>query len=586
MMLLSAPPALWSPNGAAEPSDDEVIAESWERGRLAYKVLPYQRPVYDDIKAQLWGIKPDGTGEGSYREPRGKHRRYIPEIHRKFGKSFLVGIIASELARQKEGARIFWGAETQKQVTLFLKPIMDEITADCPEHLRPKWYRQDGMWVWPETEAHVIVGGCEDEAKCNRLRGPTCDLFIIDEAGQIALLHYLYTSVVLWMISRSGGRVLMPSTPATTPAHPFTAFCALAEAGEGGYAHRNVHDSCFSDEQIAELAKECGGTDTPQWKREALALRVVDESRAIIPEFSAGDNKCTHCGKTLDNHGTVLCESGETQYESTSAEYAICRPFCTRCGVHFDKHGEGETCADGGTFAWELEVPEYRDCYVSADPGWFPDLFAVLGAYRDFRRAITVIEDELEFSKPTTEDVAKGNEELGMRGIQQMEEQRWAAHFERMRMEGRPDEARPYKRVSDVALQIICDLNRLHGLEFLPTRKDEKDAQVNETRLIVKHRQIAIHPRCKKLRAHLKAGIKTKNGKDWERIEGFGHFDFIDALVYLIRNIDTQHNPYPAVPYGMTPDTHWFSPKAANTNAVPEQFKDLAAAWPGFKGGR
>lgn len=576
MMLLSEPPALWSRNGAAEPSDDEVILEAWERGNLSYKVLDYQRPIYDDIKLQLWGITPDRSGDGSYREPKGKHRRYIPEIHRKFGKSFLVGIIALELARQREGARIFWGAETQKQVTLFLKPIVDEITSDCPEHLKPRWYRQDGMWVLPETDSHIIVGGCEDEAKCNRLRGPTCDLFIIDEAGQIALLHYLYTSVVLWMISRSGGRVLMPSTPATTPAHPFTAFCALAESGEGGYAHRNVHDSCFTPEQIAELAKECGGTDTPQWKREALALRVVDESRAIIPEFSAGEAKCTHCGKTEDNHRTIVCEGGETLYESTSTSYAITLPFCTRCGVHFDKHGEGETCEDGGTFVWAIERPEYFDAYVSGDPGWFPDLFALLGSYYDFARAIPVIEWELEFSKPTTEDVADG--------VKAKELLHWGEHFARMRAENRPDDAKPYKRVSDVDLQIIHDMRTLHGLDFTVTRRDDADAQVNATRIIVKHRAIAIHPRCRKLRAHLKAGIKTKNGKDWDRIEGFGHFDFIAALVYKLRNLDRQHNPYPDVPFGITSKTHWFSPKAP-VQTVPSQYREIANAWPGFKAG-
>lgn len=529
---------------------ERAIAKAWERGLLGWKVLPYQRATYDAIKRDLWGIEPDGTGTGSYQEPKGRHRKFIPELHRKNGKSTICGIIASEIARQKESARIFWGAETQKQVTLFLKPIVDEITVDCPERLRPRWYRQDGMWVWPETDAHIIVGGCEDEAKCNRLRGPACDLFIIDEAGQIALLDYLYTSVVLWMTSRTGGRVILPSTPATTPAHPFTAMCALAEAGDGGYLRQTVYDSeAFPEDVIEELARECRGKDTPQWKREALCMRVVDESRAIVPEFS------------MDG-----------------AEDAICMPLCTSCGEHFDKHGEGETCSDGGLFAWVLERPDYFDAYDGADPGWFPDLFAVLFAYRDFLRAVTVIEEELEFSKPTTEDVADG--------IKAKELLRWGAYFERLRAEKRPDDARPYKRVSDVDLQIIYDLRKLHGIDFVPTRKDDKDAQVNEVRLQVKHRQIAIHPRCKKLRAHLKAGIKTRNGKDWERIEGFGHFDFIAALVYLVRNVDTQHNPYPDVPAGITPKTHWFSPKAPAPSVVPEQYREVAAAWPGFKGGR
>ncbi len=514
-------------------------------------MLPYQRGAYDAIKRDLWGMEPDGTGLGSYLEPRGKHRKYIPELHRKLGKSTLCSIIASELCRQKENARVFWGAETQRQVSLFLKPIMDEVTADCPERLKPRWYRQDGMWVWPETDAQIIIGGCEDEAKCNRLRGPACDLFIIDEAGQIAMLDYLYGSVVLWMLSRTGGRVILPSTPATTPAHPFTAMCALAEAGDGGWMRQTVYDSAaFPDDVLEELARECGGKDTSQWKREALCQRVIDESRAIVPEFSAD-----------------------------GAEDAICRPLCMRCGAHYDKHGEGEACADGGVFVWELDRPAYFDAYVSGDPGWYPDLYALLFAHWDFRRALTVIEDELEFSKPTTEDVADG--------IKSAEARLWGEHFERMRAERREDADRPYKRVSDVDHQIIYDMRKLHGVDFLPTRKDDADAQINEVRLRVKHRQIAIHPRCKRLRAHLKAGIKTKNGKDWERIDGFGHFDFIAALVYLVRNVDTQRNPYPDLRFELEPG-QWVNPKAkaAAMVQVPAQHRDLAKAWPGFSGGR
>lgn len=521
--------------------DDDAIAECWQRGELAYKVLPYQQTLYDDIKLQLWG-------DGGYRNPTGRHRKYIPEIHRKFGKSYVAGIIALELGLQKPGAAIIWGAETQKQVQLFLIPIMNELLADCPAALRPVFVRSAGAWVFGNG-SRIIVGGCEDEAKCDRLRGPSCDLFIADEAGQIRPLHYLYTSVVLWMISRSGGRVLMPSTPATTPGHPFTAFCILAEAGESGYAKRTVHDSCFSLEQLAELARECGGTDTPQWRREALCDRVVDALRAIVGEF-------------------------------TPREHAIVRPDCMRCGADYADHAL-EHCHDGGAFQWAHETiandngetrigpPEYRDCYASADPGWHPDLFAVIFGYWAFRRAVLVIEDELEFSQPTTQDVADG--------IKAVEDRLWSAYFERLRREHRPDDAEPYKRVSDTEPQIIFDLTKLHGVSFVGTRKDDKEAQVNEARLFCKALKLAIHPRCKRLIAHLKAGIWNQRRTSYEHIAGFGHFDFIDALVYLIRNVDRQHNPFPAVPYSATTQDHWVRPN--QPEPIPEHLRGWSEAF-------
>ena len=544
MLSLQNEPESWRKSA----NDDEIFGECWERGELGYKVLDYQRPIYDDIKAKLWG-------NGGYRNPSGSQRKYLPEIHRKFGKTTVCGIIASELCRQVEGARVFWAAETARQVGLFLRPIMQEIIEDCPAKLRPRWYRSDGMWVWPGTEGQIIVGGCEDEAKCDRLRGPQCHLFVIDEAGQIAMLHYLYTSVVLWMVSRTGGRVIMPSSPATSPGHAFTAFCVLAEAGEGGYAHRDVYDSCFTEQQLDELAKECGGRDTPQWRREALALRVVDEQRAIIPEF-------------------------------TPREAEIVAPLCVRCGVHFDKHAD-ERCADGESFQWAhdfdidedgnivLGKPDYRDCYVSGDPGWHPDLFALLFGYWHFRRATLIVEDELEFSMPTTEDIA--------RGVAAVEARVWGKYFDKLRREHRADEAKPYKRVSDIQLQLICDLNRLHDLGFVNTRKDDLEAQINEARLFCKHLKLAVHPRCRRFIAHLKAGIWNAKRSSFERIKGFGHFDFCAAYIYLVRNLDRSHNPYPEIPFGVTSDTHWIRRDRINT--VPEHLRGWQQAFDAMRGG-
>ena len=54
-------------------------------------MLDYQRPLYEDIKRQLWGIEPDGSGAGSYSNPQGKQRKFIPKIHRKYGKSTVSG---------------------------------------------------------------------------------------------------------------------------------------------------------------------------------------------------------------------------------------------------------------------------------------------------------------------------------------------------------------------------------------------------------------------------------------------------------------------------------------------------------------
>jgi hypothetical protein len=72
------------------------------------------------------------------------------------------------------------------------------------------------------------------------------------------------------------------------------------------------------------------------------------------------------------------------------------------------------------------------------------------------------------------------------------------------------------------------------------------EATVNKLRMLVRDRQIRINPRCKNLIAHLKAGVWNKARSGWERIDGYGHFDFIDALRYGVHHLDRQHDPSPA----------------------------------------
>lgn len=522
---MSAALDMFGLSASAEPSLDADIEQAWREGDLSWKILPYQRETYDAIRMDLWGIGPDGDGPGSYSDPRGKHRKFIPELHRKNGKSTLCGIIASEICRQKPNARVFWGAETQRQVKLFLKPIMDEITADCPEDLRPIWHGQDSMWIWPETKAQIIIGGCEDEAKCNRLRGPACDLFIIDEAGQIGLLDYLYQSVVLWMLSRTGGRVILPSTPATKPGHPFTAMCEAAEAGDGGWRKQTVYDSeAFPPDVVEELAKECGGKHTDQWRREALVERVVDAARTVVPEF----NKDLHVRS--------------------------------------------------------LTLPKYAYCLTAADPG-SRDLFGLVFGYWDFLAARACIQWSWAKRNASTKQVAcvvaLGEWRLWgrwpstkMKGIplrrqdgkdgwielladeadehtcellremadtpeEKREHEQWLrAPIGRLTYwGGKRYEQNPHARWTDVALQFVRDMSTEYGVNFADTAKDDADAQRNLLRDAIGGGKVWFDVNAGPVIPHVKNAAWNENRTDYERHKDFGHFDCLAALIYWFRNI-------------------------------------------------
>jgi hypothetical protein len=171
---------------------------------------------------------------------------------------------------------------------------------------------------------------------------------------------------------------------------------------------------------------------------------------------------------------------------------------------------------------WEPEKhPPFRDPYVSMDIG-FRDGWGILFGYWDFKAALLIIEDELLFFGQKTNVVATA--------IKEKERQLWGDH-------------KVYRRISDNDLLTIADLSE-HKLYFAATAKDDKENQVNRIREWVAAGKIVVSPRCTNLIAQLSKTVWNERRDDYIRTDE-GHGDLLDALVYLGRNIDRQHNPYP-----------------------------------------
>jgi hypothetical protein len=106
---------------------------------------------------------------------------------------------------------------------------------------------------------------------------------------------------------------------------------------------------------------------------------------------------------------------------------------------------------------------------------------------------------------------------------------------------------KPFMRVADNNnLIMLNDLNIDYGITFRATAKDNKHAWINQLRIMLAEERIIIHPRCKQLQFHLKNATWNKNKTDYERSLDGGHYDAVDALAYMIRNIIFTKNPYPA----------------------------------------
>lgn len=186
----------------------------------------------------------------------------------------------------------------------------------------------------------------------------------------------------------------------------------------------------------------------------------------------------------------------------------------------------------------ETQTPAFYDAYVSMDVG-FKDLTVAIFAYYDFHNAKLVILDELIMNGPemTTDYLAK--EILRIEKVRFYDEQ-----FK--------ESKDPFLRIMDNDLKLINDLSRLHDLQFIPTKKDNKEAAINNLRMWVHQGKILIHKRCKHLIYHTENAQWDKSRKKFKHLKDSpsgevrgGHADALDSLIYLVRNIVESKNPYP-----------------------------------------
>jgi hypothetical protein len=212
----------------------------------------------------------------------------------------------------------------------------------------------------------------------------------------------------------------------------------------------------------------------------------------------------------------------------------------------------------------EWITPDWYDGYVGMDPG-FVDMCGIVWGYWDFLSQKLVIEHE--FCEPglATGDVADA--------IREVEHKYWGNFA--TRWDGQNPVTQPYKRVSDTDRRLIHDLHTDHGIPFMATAKDKRDVALAELRTAIGNHGVIIHPRCTKLQSHLKFGVWNERRTDFQRVDGFGHFDLIPALMYLYRNVSKRKNPFPPQSYSVNSSTH----HVTRDNTMDDSARELQAAF-------
>lgn len=256
----------------SNPDVERIIAHTlWNIGDIRYKLKPCQEQMYEAI----------------FSKP---HFKYVIKCARRLGKSFFLCSVSIMLCLRKNYCQVRYAAPTNKALKKIVIPIMRRILEDCPENLKPQFLTSEAIYRFPNGSEIHLAGVNNDHAE--NLRGTACDLFVIDEAGFIDDLKYLIDDVAMPQFLDPDGqivkdrRLIISSSPARTPAHEFTDVARQAEF-DGAYSHYDIYSGGYPKETIDLFKKEAGGEESTTWKREYLALDVVDANYALVPEWKA-----------------------------------------------------------------------------------------------------------------------------------------------------------------------------------------------------------------------------------------------------------------------------------------------------------
>ena len=442
-----------------------VAAELWRRGDLTYKLHETQKKIYDAIH---------GSGK----------RRHFLLCSRRLGKSFLLLLIAFEVAIKKQGARVLFLAAHAKDAAYIATDLAAQILQDCPADQRPDYNGQEKEFRFANGSIIRLRGVNNEHA--NNLRGGAADLVILDECAIMDNLKVLLDSVVSPMTITTQGKILLATTPATTPDHE-SAVIYEKLAGQGLTSVFTIRDAPHIPEHVkAEyLVDDCG--EDPD--------KVYEILRGALQPSSTSARREYFCEWVTENSVRVVPEF------TPEIERKIVR-------------------------TWPRA--SHYDTYVAMDPG-FSDRTGVLFAWFDFAHDKIIIEDEVLLHQAGTPKIAEA--------ISNTEDQLWGGR-------------EPFIRVSDIDKRLIADLWELHKLRFVQAYKGRSEEMldgINLLRTLIGNEQVIINPKCQNLIRQLRnATWKNEKAKDFARTEKSGHYDLVAAAKYLVRSVIRTKNPYPS----------------------------------------
>lgn len=245
----------------------QITDELWRRGQLSFLLHSGQKSLYDLFYSS-------------------NQKKHVWLMSRRFGKSYALVLLALEQCLRQPNSIVKFASPTKDQVEKNVRPlirdILDHLDAPCPTELKPEWHKQDKIYYFKNGSEIQLAG--TDKGNGEKLRGGNSHIAIIDEAGSCSDLKNLVQSILLPTTLKTGGRIIMASTPPTEMDHEFLDFIEEAES-RGMLIKKTIYDNpTLTKEQIETEISEAGGTHTTFFRREYMCEVIKDSNRSVIPE--------------------------------------------------------------------------------------------------------------------------------------------------------------------------------------------------------------------------------------------------------------------------------------------------------------
>jgi hypothetical protein len=500
-----------------------ALAELWRR-RAFWPLLEHylDRDQLADIRAFFDGVRPE-RGE----KPKSG---WYDEISRQRGKSYKWTVLAVVWCHCHPGQRVKYLAQLGTSVRGIIAPTIDALIDDMPASMRPSWRpqkgqieyvdpglgqiridRQDHKWHFPhpgKRESVIHAAGANNQ-HYRALRGEPADIQIQDECGFYDDFEAVQ-DVLGPMLLTTGGVTVYSTTPPESPEHPLRPV-RDAHKANGRYIHRTLYNHPrMSEERILQFltseADKKGQTlqqfkRSTYYRRELLCMWVAEESRAIVPEWSA---------------------------------------------VADEENPEAGTWGDKLIYEGD-ELPEFFAYGDALDIGFTRDPSGYLLAYWDFKNARLDVHDELPpLYRKRTDELASGILALRKRWVPTT---RPPIHVNAARHSG-GEHWLPLLSVGDAGgngAEKLLELRKHHDMDFVHAKKTDLESMVNQLRVLIAAGKMRVNKRCKHLLKQLSGGLWADKGKsDFERTTTH-HSDHLIALVYFVVMLAPlrDFDPYP-----------------------------------------